>query len=366
MFGAQQYLFFYMTTPTFLPQSSFYAELRATTNQYFKDKGVNPTGNWNLWSKAIILLVAIIGFYVHLVFFTPPVAFALLECVILGAIGAFIGFNIMHDGAHGSFSTNRTLNKIAGLSLNLLGSNVMLWSTKHNVIHHTFTNVDGIDDDIDGKPFLRLAQTQKKYKMHRFQHFYFWILYALLYMFWVFYTDFQKYFTQKIGEVPLPQLSAADHISFWAYKIFYGFSFIGLPIYMLGFGTWIIGFLTFASSVGIIMSIVFQLAHTVEGTSFPMPTKEENSLEEEWAILQLKTTANFATKNKAISWFVGGLNFQIEHHLFPQISHVHYPELSKIVKSVCAKYNVPYIEYPKMRTAIMSHILHLRKMGMAS
>ena len=93
--------------------------------------------------------------------------------------------------------------------------------------------------------------------------------------------------------------------------------------------------------------MVFQLAHTVEHTSFPVPDEDTGRLEDEWAVHQLKTTANFATNNKVVSWLVGGLNFQIEHHLFPKISHVHYPAISKIIRNACEEYGIPYIEYRK-------------------
>ncbi|HRF18380.1 MAG TPA: fatty acid desaturase, partial [Chitinophagaceae bacterium] len=110
-------------------------------------------------------------------------------------------------------------------------------------------------------------------------------------------------------------------------------------------------------------SIVFQLAHTVEHTHFPQANPETHKMEDEWAIHQLKTTANFATSNKLISWWVGGLNFQIEHHLFPKISHVHYPAISKIIKKACKDFNIPYIEYPKMRLAVASHVSHLKNLS---
>ena len=158
-------------------------------------------------------------------------------------------------------------------------------------------------------------------------------------------------------------MSRTDHLSFWSFKVLHAFLFIALPIYTVGFSSWIIGFLAYGLFSGFVLSIVFQLAHTVEDTQFPVAIQPANKLEDEWAIHQLKTTANFATRNKFICWWVGGLNFQIEHHLFPKISHVHYPAISRIIKKACQDYNVPYIEYPKMRLAVMSHVSHLRHLG---
>ncbi len=353
-----------MTIPKFANgPHSFHTELKKRINDYFKEVGKSPTGNYNLFIKAIVLVVSFLFVYIHLVFFTPTPALAILECLALGGLTAAIGFNVMHDGAHGSFSRHKWLNDLAALSVNFLGANNFMWKTKHNVIHHAYTNVDGVDDDIDAKPILRLCESQKYYKVHRYQHFYFWAAYSLLYLWWVFVTDYKKYFTRRIGPVPLKKMTLSDHISFWGFKLVHLGLFVALPIYMVGLMPWLIGFLVSGLFAGFVLSIVFQLAHTVEHTHFPAANIETGKMEDEWAIHQLKTTANFATRNKFISWWVGGLNFQIEHHLFPKISHVHYPAISKIIKKACADFGVPYIEYPRMRLAVASHVSYLRQLS---
>lgn len=353
-----------MNTPKFSTRNNaFYGELRRRINQYFQDANIAPTGNFQLYSKAAILILSFIGVYIHLVFFTPGIALALVECIIMAGLTAAIGFNVMHDGAHGSFSRHNWANKMAGLTLNFLGANVFMWTTKHNVIHHTFTNISGVDDDIDAGIFLRLCEEQKRLAIHRYQHMYFWIAYSFLYAYWVFFSDYRKYFTGKVGDIPLAPMKLKDHISFWGFKIIHAFLFLGLPIYFIGFGPWLVGYALYSLFAGFVLSIVFQLAHTVEDTQFPVALQPANEIEDEWAVHQLKTTANFATKNKVVSWLVGGLNFQIEHHLFPKISHVHYPAISTIIKQVCAEYGIPYIEYPRTRLAVASHINHLRHLG---
>jgi linoleoyl-CoA desaturase len=211
---------------------------------------------------------------------------------------------------------------------------------------------------------LRMCSTQKKYYIHRFQHIYVWLLYPLLLFIWIFLSDFRKYFRKKIGNVPIKKMNLFNHLAFWVAKIGYYFMMIALPIYLLGFFPWLVGFLIVLLVAGLILSTVFQLAHTVESTSFPIPT-ENNDIKNEWALHQIQTTANFATDNKVISWLLGGLNFQIEHHLFPKISHVHYPAISKIIKSTCDEFSITYNEFKRTRDAILSHILHLKKMGTA-
>lgn len=353
-----------MQTPKFINASktSFYQELKTRVNDYFEVKGKKKTGGPALYLKAGILFASYIAVYVHLVFFTPPALWALLECLLMGVLTAAIGFNVMHDGSHGSFSSNRLFNYLAEYSSNMLGASGIMWKNKHVIIHHTYTNIDGVDDDIEIKPMLRMCKTQKRYAIHRFQHIYVWFLYTLLLLVWLFFTDYKKYFTQKVGSLPLKKMSIWNHIGFWVAKVCYAFMMIALPIYMLGFLPWLTGFLSMTLFAGFILSIVFQLAHTVEETDFPVPN-DEVQIENEWAIHQLETTANFATRNRVISWLVGGLNFQVEHHLFPKISHIHYPAISKIIRETCEEFNVRYIEYKKMRQALVSHATYLRRMG---
>ncbi|MBL7703192.1 MAG: acyl-CoA desaturase [Ferruginibacter sp.] len=356
-----------MATPKFanITGSNFHQELKRRVSNYFTEAKKPSHGNFSLYFKAGLLWTLYIALYVHVMFFTPQNWIAILECFAMGGLTAAIGFNVMHDGSHGSFSKSKIWNKIAAFSANALGASGIMWNNKHNIIHHTYTNIDGVDDDIEIKPMLRMCTTQKKYFIHRFQHIYVWFLYTLLLLVWVFQSDYRKYFKKKIGPVPIKKMSAFDHFAFWAAKAGYYFMMIVLPIMLLGFVKWLIGFLIIAMFAGFVLSIVFQLAHTVEETAFPVPSGDVNSIENEWAIHQIETTANFATRNKLISWFVGGLNFQIEHHLFPKVSHIHYPAISKIIKKTCEEYGVKYIEFRRMRHAIVSHAVHLRNMGRA-
>jgi linoleoyl-CoA desaturase len=342
---------------------SFHSELKKRIGNYFEEVGKSTTGNYSLFIKAVILMISFVVVYVHLVFFTPNVFLQIAESILLGGIVAAIGFNVMHDGAHGSFSKYKWVNVIAAFSLNILGGNSFMWNQKHNIIHHAFTNVDGVDDDIDIQPWMRMSSTQKKYRLHKYQYIYFWVLYSLLYFFWIFVLDYQKYFKSKVGTMQLKKMKLSDHLIFWGFKVAHMFLFVGLPIYMVGFTSWVISFSVFVVFAGLVLSLVFQLAHTVEHTAFPVPSEDDGRMEDEWAVHQIKTTANFATHNKLISWLVGGLNFQVEHHLFPKISHVHYPAISKIVKQACEEYNIKYIEYRRMRYAVASHVAFLKQMG---
>jgi linoleoyl-CoA desaturase len=347
------------------PQTSpsFYSELKARVNRYFDETGQRPTGNFKLYSKAIFLVAGLISVFVMLLVIEPNWVWGITGSILLGLLIAAIGFNVMHDGSHGSFSRYPWVNTVAAYTLNILGGSAFMWNMKHCVIHHAYTNVHEVDDDLDAGILLRLSKHQRYMKFHRFQHWYFWILYSQLYIFWIFASDYMKYFTGKIGDVPLKKMAVGDHFRFWVSKVLHAFIFIILPIMVLGIGPWAVGFIVMASITGFCLSIVFQLAHTVEHTQFPTANPTTGKMEDEWAVHQLKTTANFATRNKLVSWLVGGLNFQVEHHLFPRISHIHYPAINRIVKKACAEYNIPYVEYPRMYQAVHSHVNHLKRLA---
>jgi linoleoyl-CoA desaturase len=346
-------------------KSPFFDELRARTDKYFKDKKINPTGNYKLYAKTVVLVSVALIIYSLLVFGNLPVWASLLLCAALGCSFASIGFNVMHDGAHGSYSKNKHVNNIMSYSLNLMGGSSYMWKVKHNVVHHTYTNIQGVDDDIAVGPLLRINEQQPRYWIHKFQHVYWVFLYGVTYFMWIFWMDFLKYFTNKVGSVPIRKMKLSEHIGFWLTKVIYLGIFLILPAYTQGLVATLVGYGVVIFVCGVVIASIFQLAHVVEGTAFPEPDPTSNKIEDEWAKHQVLTTANFATRNKLISWLCGGLNFQVEHHLFPKISHIHYPALSKIVRETCEDYNINYIEYPTLWSALGAHVRHLKTLGQA-
>ncbi|RDC62958.1 Acyl-CoA 6-desaturase [Adhaeribacter pallidiroseus] len=141
--------------------------------------------------------------------------------------------------------------------------------------------------------------------------------------------------------------------------------FIALPLLVLDITWWqfVMGFIGMHLAEGLTMGLVFQLAHVVEGTDFPLPNDQGN-IEEAWADHQMRTTANFATNSKLAGFLLGGLNRQIEHHLFPKVCHIHYPIISKIVKQTALEFDLPYIESPTFVAALKSHYRMLKKFGL--
>ena len=341
---------------------AFFNALKTEVDAYFEKAGIRKTGNWKLYGKTMILIPGMLGLYALLLFVNMHWALTSFLWLLFGLTMTAIGFNVMHDACHGSFSTKGWVNNIFGLTNNFLGGNAFMWKLKHNIIHHTYTNIDGVDDDINNMPFMRECTTQPWKPMHRYQSIYMFFLYGFTSLF-MFFTDYIKYFSRHIYTTPLKKMSSSDHIIFWAGKIFFIIFYIALPIALIGWKGWLLGFVISQFAFGLTLAFVFQLAHVVEHAEFDSAGVDPKRIEDEWAIHQVKTTANFASKNKIVTWFVGGLNYQIEHHLFPRISHIHYPAISKIVKETCEKFELHYINFPTTRSAIISHVRFMYNMG---
>ncbi len=342
----------------------FYQSLKEAVDIYFEKNKFKKTGDWRLYIKTIILISSAIIFYCSLIFLHPPTIVAVLLATALGYTMACIGFSVMHDANHGSYSTKPWLNDLLGLSMNAMGACAFFWKQKHNIIHHTYTNVDGIDDDIAKSPVIRQCESQRWVPAHKMQHIYLVPIYALSTIFWVFIMDFTKYFTRKIYTTAAWKMTFKNHAIFWATKILYISFYIVIPAIVWGIGPMLIGFFLMNAAMGLTLSIVFQLAHVVENTEFENVALDETKhIETAWAEHELRTTANFAMGNQVISWFVGGLNYQIEHHLFPRVSHIHYPAISNIVMEKCKEYNLPYNKYDTMTAAVFSHFRVMKNLG---
>ena len=343
--------------------ASYYPSLKTSVDLYFQENQIKKTGDYRLYLKALVLMSVAIFLYTALLVYTLPAVLILAMGGLLGFVLASIGFNVMHDACHGSYSSKKWVNETLGLTLNALGGNAYIWKQKHNVIHHTYTNIDGVDDDIAKSPIMRQCHTQVWKPFHRFQHLYVILVYAISSFAWVFIMDFTKYGQKKIYKTTLQPMKPKNHIIFWMSKVLYLLFYIAIPIYFMGVASWALFFASMHITMGLTLAIVFQLAHVIEDTEFDEVGVHDKLIEDEWAIHQMKTTANFARNNKIISWFVGGLNYQVEHHLFPRVSHIHYPAISKIVEAKCKEFNVPYLNMPTMTAAVISHFRFMKALG---
>jgi len=345
-------------------QKEFTATLMSRVNKYFKENSLSKYGGNSLIFKSLILTFVYIGAYVLIMSGVLNIYIMWLFTAILGVAAAGIGMAFMHDANHGSFSKSKKINQLMGLSMEMIGASSTTWKIKHNILHHTYTNIENVDEDIASRPLYRFTKGAKLYKFHRFQQFYMFFLYGLMTLVWAVIGDFtQLNRFHKQGLLGKNKTFGMELFKLIISKIFYYSYAIILPLVFLDITWWqfLIGFFTVQFIFGFILSVTFQMAHMVEKAEFPEP--QNNIISQNWFVHQLQTTADFAQKNKILTWYIGGLNFQVEHHLFPRISHIHYPAISKIVKQTTKEFDITYNVYDNFFQALKSHFKMLKKMG---
>jgi len=344
----------------------FFSTLRQRIDLYFKSNNISKHYNASMVIKTVVLLSAYILPFAALLIFQPPFALAMIIWITMGLAKSGIGMSIMHDENHGAYSSKAKVNRWLGSTINLVGGIAFTWKLQHNIMHHTYTNIVHMDDDIEDKAVMRFSPHTKVFRVQKFQFIYAFLFYGILTLYWSFLKDFVQFY--KYTKSGVNKDSKANNRITVAKIIFsklvYIFIFFVLPLSILKMPVlnYVVGYLIMQFISGILLAVVFQLAHTVEETSHPLPNKEGN-IENNWAIHQMNTTVNFAQDNKLISWYVGGLNFQVEHHLFPNICHVHYPEIAHIVKSTANEFGVPYLENKTIGKALRSHVRTLQRFG---
>jgi linoleoyl-CoA desaturase len=347
-------------------KSLFFPTLRQRVDQYFKDNNLSRHANGTMIFKSVVLISTYIIPFILLLTFQPGFGLSLLLWAIMGVGIAGIGMSVMHDANHGAYAKSSKVNYLMGHTLNLVGGSAFNWKLQHNILHHTYTNIATIDEDIKDRLVLRFSpHTQVKF-FHQLQFVYAFIFYGLLTLYWVLAKDIVQFpmFIKNGTNANTRQENIVTFSKLLVLKLVYFFVVMAVPVmfFSIPFTQVLAGFLLMHFVSGIILTVVFQLAHTVEGTSHPLPN-EKNIIENDWAIHQMNTTVNFARNNKLLSWFVGGLNFQVEHHLFPRVCHVHYPQIAEIVKATAEEFGVPYLENETFGQALQSHIRTMHRFG---
>ena len=347
-------------------QTKFVKTLRKRVDSYFKENNIDKTGGMKIKLKAVFMLFLYTGPYFLMLFGVISSSWMLLlMCILMGFGMAGIGLSVMHDANHGTFSRKNWLNKFAGFSINFLGGNVNNWKAQHNILHHSFTNIEGYDEDLETGNILRFSPHSDKKWFHKVQFLYAWFLYGLMTLSWTFAKDFSDVYRYKRKGL-LKQLKTTfkkEMTLIVATRVIYFIYMVVVPLLVMNVSWWqlIIGFLTVHFVAGLTLALIFQLAHVMEETSFPTPV--EGSIKNQWAVHQLETTLNFANTNRIFSWLIGGLNYQIEHHLFPNISHVHYSRIAPIIEATAIEFNLPYHKKRTFSSAISSHARLLYKLG---
>jgi linoleoyl-CoA desaturase len=349
--------------------TDFFLTLRNRVNLYFSESKISRYANANMVIKSIVMFA--IYFVPYIVLLSGVVespGFILFMWCVMGLGVAGIGLNIMHDANHGVYTKNKFWNTVLSYTMELVGSSAAVWRIQHNVLHHAYTNIQNSDEDINGIPFLlRFSPHQKRYRIHRFQYLYAWFFYGLMTLVRIFYSDFAQLFRfRKEGHFRSSREFRKELFILIFSKAIYFTYILVIPSLVLpvSFGFIFVCFLLMHFIAGFILAVIFQTAHIMPDLEFPLPD-QNGKIDNNWAVHELVTTANFAPRSKILSWCVGGLNFQVEHHLFSNVCHVHYSKLSTIVKKTAEEYGLPYHSHKTFLGALINHAKMLKNLGKA-
>jgi len=345
---------------------AFQLELRRRVDEYFRTTGRRQRDCWQMYLKAAIVMASLAIPYWLLVFAAHAWWQSVPLAVLIGFAAAGIGFNIQHDGGHHAYSDRRWINKLMAMTLDFIGGSSYLWHWKHGVIHHTYVNVTGHDSDLNLGIFGRVTPHQRRFAFHRWQHLYLWPLYGCLAIRWQLIDDFRRLIAGRIGSHRIRRPRGTDLVILVAGKAtFFAWAF-GVPLLFHPVSAVLVHYAIAALVLGTTLSVVFQVAHCVEEAAFPPASAGTRRIERAWAIHQVETAVDFARPSRIAAWLLGGLNFQIEHHLFPRISHVNYPAISTVMEQTCRDFGVVYTEHQSFWHGVTAHFRWLRRMGMPS
>lgn len=345
----------------------FSTTLNKRVNEYFKNHNLSKHANPEMVIKTVCMFLAYFGPYVLILTGVVTGVPALLISLLVMSLGlGGIGLSVMHDANHGAYAKRGWVNTVLGYSMNLIGANAFNWKMQHNVMHHSFTNVHEEDEDISPRGALRLSPHSEWKTLHRYQFIYAWFLYGLMTIVWLFFKDYIRldmYHKNGLAKRQNANVTREWIILVGTKVLYLGYIFV-LPLIFTQLSWWaiLLGIFIMHYIAGFILAIIFQPAHVVEGTAYPLPD-ENRKMENNWAVHQLLTTSNFGNNSRWFSWYVGGLNFQIEHHLFPNICHVHYRKIAHLVKQTASEFGLPYRSTRTFFGALVSHMRILKQLG---
>ncbi|MCK7553636.1 acyl-CoA desaturase [Chitinophaga sedimenti] len=350
----------------------FADRVKAKVDEYFSNHKLSRYANTGMWIKTTCMILLYIlpyltmtlGYTADSVWLFP----GMWAMMGLGVIG--IGTSVMHDANHGTYSSRKNVNTAMSHILKMIGGYTVTWKIQHNLLHHTYTNLTGLDEDITPTTFLRFSPGTERKPYHKLQFIYAWGLYAMMTLFWMTGKDFRQLFRYERHQLLVKQKTTlpAAMTFLSLLKMFYFGYIIVLPLLFSGMSWWmvVLGFVVMHVIAGLSLACIFQLAHIMESSTFAEPVTDamgKKQMENNWAVHQLLNTSNYCPKNKLLTWFIGGLNYQIEHHLFPNICHVHYSRLSPIISSTAREFGLPYHVQPNLFKALQSHTKMLWILG---
>lgn len=344
--------------------NAFRRDVQDRVNDYLLQNGLKSRSLGAMYRKTAIVLTWWAVSYALILFGGLPLWVTALLCVSFAAATAGIGFNVMHDANHDAYTTDSKLNRLLGLSVELVGISSFVWRQQHNVWHHTYTNVSGLDEGLEASGAMRWSPHDPWHRIYAVQHLYWPVIYGLSALSLMTLHNFRVFLTGRSGPTFVyPRMSVRARLLFLAGRALNVAIYIGIPLLFFSWLEVLAGFAIAAVTAGLIMATILQLSHVMQVVEFPEPSGDPMKIEGEWAVHQVMATIDFGPQNRFLTWYVGGLNFQIEHHLFPRMCHVHYPKIAPIVRQACADHGVPYRVYPGFAAALAAHVQSLRWLG---
>lgn len=349
---------------TFTQNLGFRKVLNQRVDAYFQEKQRSQRDNPAMYFKTVVIISWVISAWLFTLFGPDSWELKVLGCIALGCGIAGVGFSVGHDANHGGYSSRPWVNHWVGLSYDVIGLSSFLWRFRHNYLHHTFTNILGHDVEIHGDGLVRMTPYMEHQWYHRYQHWVIPFIYAIIPFYWSVADVHMMLVKRRYHDHTLPKLKVSEILTMLIGKVMWASLFIAIPIAvgysplmaLAGFG---ITYVTY----GLLICHVFMLAHVLEPAEFIQPDPAQNTVDDEWAIAQVKTTVDFAPKNAFLNWYLGGLNYQTVHHLFPQVCHIHYPDIAPILAEVCQEFGVQYNVYPSFTEALAYNYRWLKRLG---
>jgi len=349
----------YLKSPN---DDEIYAVIKTKTNTYFKERGISKFGNNALVLRGVILSLITVCSYISLVhatnFFTLQGSYLLFGFCLLVA-----GMTLGHDAAHHCLTGKTKWDNLCFTAIFCLqGMNPSVWKIKHNSSHHLYPNISNMDSDLEVTTWLRLSPYQEKKTIHRYQHLYAPILYMCASLVWIFTYDLVMLFKYRHGNLILTK-SRAGVGKVLLIKVSYILLYLIIPYYLLpfNFNTILIAFLLMHALLSLFLTFTFFISHHITDTRYTS-VESGRTIEASWLIHQITSTVDFHPHSTFFNCIFGGFNAHVAHHLLPGVSHVHYPALTHMIKSVLRENEISYHAVTFLG-GVKSHLKHLKNLG---
>lgn len=336
--------------------SEFYTLLKRRVEEHLQSKHIGGDSLLMFMKTALVIIGWAVSYYFSMI------QGWIVAALFLGFFHSHIGISIGHDATHGAYSKKSSISEFFAKAFDVMAASTVVWQHQHNIGHHPHSNIDEDEqydpDSRSGAPMVRLSPNQPWRPYHRYQHYYIWPLIAGMSLKW-YLNDIRALVRRKYMTIEFFEVLSSDIVSVAFWKSF--FLLYGVLVPFMFHPWWrasaIITILVMVVSYYTVL--MFAVNHLTDVSEFPNKSWQTR----DWAKLQVLTSTNFANDSTLWTWLSGGLNFQIEHHLFPSLCHVHLAEIAPIVKKTCEEYKVQYVTFPSYFAAFYGHYKHLKQLG---